>query len=384
MLMDHGEFVLADNVPANEFLNLEGQKLSTSRNWAVWLHEYLADFAGRQDELRYVLTSIAPETKDSEFTWKDFQTRVNSELVGIFGNLVNRVLVLTDKYFDNVVPAAQENRELGLFITEQQNKITDALENFRFREGLTELINLARHGNQLLSEKEPWKTIKTDKELTAATLYDCLQIITNLAILCEPFLPFTSAKIFEMLRIAPDSLSWESAGRLDLVKTGHQLGTASLLYQKIEDEQIEKQVEKLHNTALSQTLKTNTKKVDNNAPAPASETQDGKTEISIDDFTKIDLRVGTILTAEKVEKADKLLKLSVDMGTEIRTIVSGIAAHFTVEELPGTQVSVVANLAPRKLRGIESKGMILLAEDADGKLHFVSPKDLTQNGSIIR
>jgi methionyl-tRNA synthetase len=387
MLMDHGEFILADNVPANEFLNLEGQKLSTSRNWAVWLHEYLDEFKGKQDELRYVLTSIAPETKDSEFTWKDYQTRVNSELVGIFGNLVNRVLVLTDKFFENQVPQAKENKDLEAFTTEQKNKITDALENFRFREGLSELINLARHGNQLLSEKEPWKTIKDNKELTGVTLYDCLQLIANLAILCEPFLPFTSKKIFDMLQIDPSSLTWEDAGRQDLVKPGHKLGKAALLYQKIEDEQIEAQVEKLH-AKTSKPAATKTSKVEttNNTPAssvPATE-KALSAEIVFDDFAKIDLRVGTILSAEKVEKADKLLKLSVDLGFEVRTIVSGIAEHFKPEELVGLQVSVVANLAPRKLRGIESKGMILLAEDASGKLHFVSPKDLTQNGSIIR
>jgi methionyl-tRNA synthetase len=390
MLMDHGEYILADNVPANEFLNLEGQKLSTSRNWAVWLHEYLEDFKDKQDELRYVLTSIAPETKDSEFTWKDYQTRVNSELVAIFGNLVNRVLVLTDKYFDNIVPESKENSYLKSFTGDQKNKITDSLENFRFREGLGELINLARHGNQMLSEKEPWKTIKTDKELTAQTLYDCLQIIANLAILCEPFLPFTSKKIFDMLQLGPAALSWEDAGRQDLLKAGHQLGKAALLYQKIEDEQIEKQVEKLHaNAPQTKTMdqapidKKQEAKTDASA-ASVSISEGLKPEIVFDDFAKIDLRVGTILTAEKVEKADKLLKFTVDLGYEVRTIVSGIAEHFKPEELIGTQVSVVANLAPRKLRGIESKGMILLAEDSAGKLHFVSPKDLTENGSIIK
>jgi methionyl-tRNA synthetase len=388
MLMDHGGFILADNVPANEFLNLEGQKLSTSRNWAVWLHEYLEEFKDKQDELRYVLTSIAPETKDSEFTWKDYQTRVNSELVGIFGNLVNRVLVLTDKYFDNQVPQAKECGELKTFTTDQKNKITEALENFRFREGLSELINIARHGNQLLSEKEPWKTIKDNREYTAATLYDCLQIITNLAILCEPFLPFTSKKIFDMLNLAPASLTWDDAGRQDLLKPGHKLGKAALLYQKIEDEQIEKQVEKLHST-VSKSTPPKISKVD----AANSNTSDAASatvlkplapEIVFDDFAKIDLRAGTILSAEKVEKADKLLKLTVDLGFEVRTIVSGIAEHFKPEDLIGLQVSVVANLAPRKLRGIESKGMILLAEDTAGRLHFVSPKDLTENGSIIK
>ncbi|MBS1625847.1 MAG: methionine--tRNA ligase [Bacteroidetes bacterium] len=380
MLMEHGEFIVADNVPANEFLNLEGSKLSTSRGWAVWLHEYLRDFPDRQDELRYVLTSIAPETKDSEFTWKDYQTRVNSELVGIFGNLVNRVLVLTDKFFDNKVPQGRENTELKAFLAEQHKKVSDSLENFRFREALSEVMNVARYGNQLLSEKEPWKTIKTDKDLTAAILYDGLQIIANLAILCEPFLPFTSQKIFEMIQIDGTALTWADAGRTDLLPVGHLLGKAALLYQKIEDEPIQAQIDKLNATKKPATapiaVETNKKKMEeSSAPKP---------EITFDDFAKIDLRVGTILTAEKVEKADKLLKLTVDIGYETRTIVSGIAEHFKPEELIGQQVSVVANLAPRKLRGIESKGMILLSEDSAGKLIFAIPKNSTENGSIIR
>ena len=387
MLMEHGGFILADNVPAEEFLNLEGRKLSTSRGWAVWLHEYLEDFKDKQDELRYVLASIAPETKDSEFTWKDYQTRVNSELVGILGNLVNRVLVLTDKYFDNKVPDAKECKELKEFITGQRDKISDSMENFRFREALAEMMNIARHGNQMLSEKEPWKMIKESKERTGVVLYDCLQIIANLAIVCEPFLPFTSRKIFDMLKLDPSQYKWQDAGRQDLLSPGHQLGKAALLYQKIEDEQIEAQIQKLHMNDPKAPEKKNMLNTESTAPASepkATEVSGPKSEIIIDDFTKLDLRVGTILTAEKVEKADKLLKLSVDIGYEVRTIVSGIAEHFKADELPGTQVSVIANLAPRKLRGIESKGMILLAEDSGGKLHFVSPKDLTQNGSIIR
>jgi methionyl-tRNA synthetase len=388
MLMDHGEFILADNVPANEFLNLEGQKLSTSRNWAVWLHEYLAEFPGKQDELRYVLTSIAPETKDSEFTWKDYQTRVNSELVSIFGNFVNRVLVLTATHFDNQAPQADECQELKVFITDQKNKITGHLESFHFRDALSEVINVARYGNKMLTEKEPWKTIKENKEYTGTTLYDGLQIIANLAILCEPFLPFTSQKLFDMLQLAPAQLSWDDIGRQDILKPGHKLGKAAHLFQPISDEAIEKQVEKLHSNpqppkgGLNSQIQATGSDIKAVSPSPTEKA--GMGPVTIDDFTKIDLRVGTILSAEKVEKADKLLKLSVDMGFEIRTIVSGIAAHFKAEDLPGTQVSVVANLAPRKLRGIESKGMILLAEDAEGRLHFVSPKDLTQNGSIIR
>lgn len=380
MLMEHGEFIVADNVPANEFLNLEGSKLSTSRGWAVWLHEYLRDFEGKQDELRYVLTAIAPETKDSEFTWKDYQTRVNSELVAILGNLVNRVLVLTEKFFDNKVPQGRDNPELTAFLAEQHRKVSDSLETFRFREALAEVMNVARYGNQLLSEKEPWKTIKTDKDLTAAILYDGLQIIANLAILCEPFLPFTSQKIFEMTQLDSNTLSWSDIGRTDLLPAGHSLSKAALLYQKIEDEPIAAQIAKLNTTkqataAPAPAEKTGKKMEENNGP---------KAEITFDDFAKIDLRVGTILTAEKVEKADKLLKLTVDIGYETRTIVSGIAEHFKPEELVGQQVSVVANLAPRKLRGIESKGMILLAEDSTGKLIFAMPKNSTENGSIIR
>lgn len=372
MLMEHGGFILADNVPGNEFLNLEGDKFSTSRNWAVWLHEYLEDFKDKQDELRYVLCAIAPETKDSEFTWKDYQTRVNSELVAIFGNLVNRVMVLTDKYYEGKVPPAGECDDLRAFITGQRQKISEAIESFRFREALAEMLNVARHGNQLLSEKEPWKLYKTNPEQTGIVLYDCLQIIANLGILCEPFLPFTSKKLFDMLNLNPADFSWEDAGRQNLIKSGHQLGKAALLYQKIEDEPIEKQIEKLKKS----TPKPMEQKTEETATA--------KAEITYDDFSKLDLRVGTILTAEKVEKADKLLKLTVDMGFETRTIVSGIAEHFKPEDLIGLQVSVVANLAPRKIRGIESKGMILLAEDTEGKLHFVNSRNPVNNGSIIR
>jgi methionyl-tRNA synthetase len=383
MLHMHGDYIVPDNVPANEFLNLEGDKMSTSRKWSVEMHEYLQDFPGKADELRYVLCSIAPETKDSEFTWKDYQTRVNSELVAILGNLVNRVMVLTEKYFENQVPQAGECGDLKKFITEQRSKVSDAVEHFRFREALSEVMNVARHGNQLLSEKEPWKLIKTDKEATAIVLYDCLQIIANIGILCEPFLPFTSEKIFSMLNLDSSNFKWEDAGRQNLLKPGHVLGKASLLYQKIEDEQVEAQIAKLKSSEIrNQKADENTKKASAKMEQP--KTEEAKAEITYDDFSKLDLRVGTILTAEKVEKADKLLKLSVDLGFEIRTIVSGIAEHFKPEDLVGLQVSVVANLAPRKIRGIESKGMILLAENEDGKLHFINSKDLTKNGSIIR
>lgn len=376
MLHMHGDYIVPDNVPANEFLNLEGDKMSTSRRWSVEMHEYLEDFPDKSDELRFVLCSIAPETKDSEFTWKDYQTRINSELVAIFGNLVNRVMVLTEKFFDNRVPASKENAELKKFIESQRDKISEAIEGYRFREALAEMMNVARHGNQLLSDKEPWKTIKTDKELTASTLYDCLQIIASLGILSEPFLPFTSAKIFAMLNIDASLLNWSDAGKQNLLKPGHQLGKAALLYQKVEDEVIEKQIAKLKKTADT---RLNTQDMETNSGIPAQ-----KPEIVFDDFAKVDLRVGTILTAEKVEKADKLLKLSIDLGFETRTVVSGIAEFFKPEEIIGLQVSVVANLAPRKLRGIESKGMILMAEDAEGKLRFVSPKEAAPNGSIIK
>ena len=385
MLFEHGEFIVADSVPANEFLNLEGDKISTSRNWAVWLHEYLEEFKDKQDELRYVLTSIAPETKDSEFTWKDFQTRVNSELVNIYGNLVNRVLVLTAQNFESKVPQASECDDLRKVTTELRDKIAGHIEKYEFREALFELMNLARHGNKMLTEKEPWKTAKTDKEATAYTLYDGLQIIANLAILSEPFLPFTSKKIFAMLNLNGDDFTWSDAGRQDLLKPGHQLGKAELLYQKIEDDAIAKQVAKL--TASKQPV-TKVEEVKKTTVENTNEVTTGLAplgpEIVYEDFAKIDIRVGTILTAEKVEKADKLLKLTIDLGFETRTVVSGIAAYFKPEDIIGQQVSVVANLAPRKLRGIESKGMILMAEDATGKLGFVAPKDLTQNGSIIK
>jgi len=374
MLMEHGDFIVADNVPANEFLNLEGDKISTSRNWAVWLHEYLLEFPGKQDVLRYSLCANMPETKDNDFTWKDFQLKNNSELVAILGNFVNRVLVLTEKYFEGKVPDASECSDLKAFMLQQKTKVEDSLEQFRFREALQEVMNVARHGNKLLTEKEPWKLIKTDKEATGIVLYDCIQIIANLALISEPFLPFSSKKLFEMLNLDGSQLNWENIGDMQLVKGNHQLGTASLLFEKIEDEIIEVQIAKLKKTVEQKTESGNQK----------SEIKQLSSEIVFDDFAKIDLRVGTILTAEKVEKADKLLKLSVDLGFETRTIVSGIAEHFKPEELPGKQVCVVANLAPRKLRGIESKGMILLAEDENGKLIFVSPSTAITNGSVVR
>ncbi len=380
MLHAHGEFILPDNVPANEFVNLEGDKMSTSRRWSVEMYEYLEEFPGKPDELRYVLASILPETKDSEFTWKDYQTRINSELVGILGNFVNRVVVLTDKYFEGKVPPSKPSEELQAYITEQRDKIGTSIENYRLREALTELMNIARYGNKLLTEKEPWKTFKHSPEQTGVVLYDCLQIIANLAILCEPFLPFTSSKLFAMLNLNAANLLWGNAGRQNLLETGHKLGAAELLYQKIEDDVIQKQIDKLKNTLPV----NNTPPTQNTKPVQPTEVSAPKAEITYDDFSKLDLRVGTILTAEKVEKADKLLKLSVDLGFETRTIVSGIAAFFKPEEIIGLQVSVVTNLAPKKIRGIESKGMILLAEDEIGSLVFISPKKGMKNGSIIR
>jgi methionyl-tRNA synthetase len=371
MLHAHGEFIVPDNVPSNEFMNLEGDKMSTSRGWSVEMYQYIEDFPNKADELRYCLAANMPETSDSEFTWKDYQTKNNSELVAILGNFVNRVLVLTNNYFEGKVPQAGECDDLRAFITEQRDKMGKSIEGYRFREALAELMNVARHGNKLLTEKEPWKTFKTDPEQTGIVLYDCLQLIANISILCEPFLPFTAQRLRNMLNIT-DSLSWEDAGRQNLVMPGHQIGKAEYLFQKIEDDVIQVQIDKLQKT----------KPVE--MPATQAQDNSAKPEITYDDFTKLDLRIGTITAAEKVEKADKLLKLTVDMGYEVRTIVSGIAEHFKPEDLIGLQVSVVANLAPRKIRGTESKGMILLSEDKNGKLHFVSPKELTDNGSIIR
>lgn len=382
MLHMHGDFIVPDNVPANEFLNLEGDKMSTSRKWSVEMHEYLNDFPDRVDELRYVLTSIAPETKDSEFTWKDYQTRVNSELVAILGNFVNRVLVLTEKYFEGNVPAANENAEIKAFIESQREKISENFENFKFRDALSEVMNIARYGNKLLTEKEPWKTFKQDAAGTGVVLNESLQIIASIAVLIEPFLPFTSAKLFNMLNLDASNFSWVDAGRQNILKAGHRLGKPALLYQKLEDDVIQKQIDKLNSNKKA--MEEKAKAESTPAPASSESTATQKPEIVYDDFSKIDLRVGTILTAEKVEKADKLLKLTVDMGYEVRTIASGIAEFFKPEEIVGLQVTVVANLAPRKIRGIESKGMLLLAEDKAGKLHFVTPKELTENGSVIR
>jgi methionyl-tRNA synthetase len=374
MLHMHGDFIVPDNVPANEFLNLEGDKMSTSRGWSVEMHDYIADFAEKPDVLRYCLLSNLPENKDSEFTWKDFQTKNNSELVAILGNFINRVTVLTHKYFDGKVPNDKPCDELQAFLQNQKEKIADAIDNYHFREALLEMMNVARHGNKLLTEKEPWKLFKTDPKATAIVLYDCLQIIANLSVFCEPFLPFTAVKIRKAININ-QPFTWADAGRADLLQPDLLIHPPFHLFEKIEDDIIERQLEKLHKTRLKQTSPLSMEN---------EKKEDSKAEITFDDFGKLELRIGTILGAEKVEKADKLLKLEVDLGFEKRTIVSGIAEHFDSQTLAGKQVMVVVNLAPRKIRGIESKGMILLAEKENGSLEFATVLNEVQNGSIVR
>ncbi len=373
MLKAEGSYILPDNVPANEFMNLENDKISTSRNWAVWLHEYLEDFPGKQDVLRYVLTANAPETKDNDFTWKDFQARNNNELLAIFGNFVNRTLVLTKKYFDGKVPErnvlTSEDKTTLKTMAEFPEKIAKSLELYRFREALGELMNLARLGNKYLTDNEPWKIFKTDPERVKTILNISLQIAANLAVLSEPFLPFTSEKLYKMLNL--DNKMWKEAGDDGMLKAGHQLNKPEFLFEKIEDEQVEAQVKK-----LLETKKQNEMAEKKAAPA--------KEEIEFDDFMKMDIRTGTILEAEKVPKTKKLLKLKIDTGIDQRTVVSGIAEHYTPEEVIGKQVSVLVNLKPRKLRGIESQGMILMAEDKDGKLVFVAPEKPVSNGSEVK
>lgn len=377
ILHAHGEYIVPDNVPANEFLNLEGEKLSTSRNWAVWLHEYLVDFPDKQDELRFVLTSILPEAKDSDFSWKDYQARVNNELVAILGNFVNRTLVLTRNYFDSRVPNRHELNDLDKECIQQMKiipqKIAENIEQYQFRDALTELMTLARTGNKYLADNEPWKVINTDRERVETVLWLSLEITACIAFLCEPFLPSTSAKIFKMLNLPP--LKWEDVIGKQILETGHQLGEASLLFKKVEDEQINAQLNKLHSG--------NKMVIDQQSTAKKYETENVKSEITYDDFSKLELKVGTIEAAEKVKKADKLLQLKINLGNEVRTIVSGIAGHYSPENIIGQQVCVVANLAPRKIKGIESKGMILMAEDENGKLKFVMPSEKISNGSSV-
>jgi methionyl-tRNA synthetase len=385
MLRAHGNFVLPDNVPANEFLNIEGQKVSTSRNWAVWVHEYLKDFPGQQDVLRYVLCSNAPETKDNDFTWKDFQERNNSELVAIFGNFINRTMVLMHKLCNGKVPPLHQSvlddtdRQLVNDIAEAKSKVENSLEQFRFRDALFEVIDLARKGNKYMQDKQPWivaKELEKDaskQELIDNCLHLCLQLTANLTILINPFLPNTAKKIQHMLKVVDKMLEWENAGKLKLLSVGYSLRAPELLFRKIEDEEVERQVKKL-NEGQPQVVAAPVEKKSEAAPV--------KSEIVYDDFAKLDLRTGKILSAEKVEKADKLLKLEVDLGFEKRTIVSGIAMHFKPEEIIGRQVVVVVNLAPRKMKGITSNGMILMAE-AGGKLYFVNPDEDVAAGAGV-
>ena len=369
MLKAEGSYILPTNVPANEFLNLEGNKLSTSKNWAVWLHEYLQDFPNQQDVLRYALTANAPETKDNDFTWKDFQARNNNELVAIFGNFINRVAVLTQKYYEGVIPTAGEFNDIDTEtlrqITELTEKIEQSLERYRFREAQQELMNMARLGNKYLADEEPWKLIKTDPERVKTVMYVALQIATALAVASEPFLPFTSEKLKRMLQLG--AITWENlkTNANELLKAGHRIGTAELLFEKIEDAAIEKQLQRLENTKLAnkQEAQANTEVT----VAPQKEL------ISYDDFAKMDIRIGTILEAEKMPKADKLLILKVDTGIDQRTIVSGIAQSFAPEEIIGKKVTVLVNLAPRKLRGVESQGMILMVDNSEGKYTFINP-----------
>lgn len=393
MLKAHGNFILPENVPANEFLNIEGQKVSTSRNWAVWIDEYVKDFPGQQDVLRYVLCANAPETKDNDFTWKDFQDRNNSELVSIFGNFMNRTFVLMHKLCNGKVPPLHEaiaDDTDAAMINEFQfakSKVENALEQFKFRDALYEVIDLARKGNKYMQDKQPWilakqtngegQTEKEAQEQIDNCLHICLQLCANLAILINPFLPFTAKKMLYLMKVVDKMLDWENAGKLKLLRVGYSLRAPELLFRKIEDKEIETQIEKLKSGQVT------------GEPLPATSSLQPATQeplkptIQYDDFAKLDLRVGVIVSAAKVEKADKLLKLEIDLGFEKRTIVSGVALHFKPEEIINKQVVVVANLAPRKMKGIESNGMILMAEDKDGKLHFVNPEDAIHPGSGV-
>ena len=374
MLKAHGGYILPENVPANEFLNLEGDKISTSRNWAVWLHEYLEEFPGKEDVLRYVLCANAPETKDNDFTWKDFQARNNNELVAILGNFVNRALVLTKKYYDGRVPACGEltgyDRETIAEVAAVKASLEANIEHYRFREALKDAMNISRIGNKYLADTEPWKVVKTDPERVKTILNVALQITANTAIAIEPFMPFSAAKILKMLAV--DKFGWERLGAMDLIPAGHAIGEPALLFEKIEDDVIQRQLDKLAAT-----------KAANQAAESAQHVEPQKDIIQFDDFQKMDIRVSTILAAEKVAKTKKLLKLTVDTGIDKREIVSGIAEHFTPEELVGKQVLVLVNLAPRELKGILSKGMILMAEDASGKLRLLQPGDTTNNGAVV-
>jgi len=393
MLKAHGNFVLPDNVPANEFLNIEGDKVSTSRNWAVWVHEYIKDFPGCEDVLRYVLCANAPENKDNDFTWKDFQDRNNNELASIFGNFVNRTFVLMHKLCGGKVPKLhtavldEKDKQIIADIEAAKAKVQTALENYRFRDALYEAIDLSRKGNKYMQEKEPWivaKKLAEDPEAQQSIdncLHLCLQLTANLAILINPFLPATAKKMLHMMKVVDKMLDWDNAGKINLLSVGYSLRAPEILFRKIEDAEIEAQIRKLK--AGSQQKPEAPVKSPTEKEEMAAAASDLKPEISFDDFAKIDLRSGTILSAEKVEKADKLLKLQVDLGFEKRTIVSGIAQHFDAAAIVGKRVVVVANLAPRKMRGIESNGMILMAEDAAGKLVFVNGEEGALDGSKV-
>ena len=372
MLKAHGGYILPENVPSNEFLNLEGDKISTSRNWAVWLHEYLVDFPGKEDVLRYALCATAPETKDNDFTWKDYQARNNNELVAVLGNFVNRALVLTKKYYDGVVPACGEltdyDRDTITELSSIKESLENNIENYRFREALKDAMNFARIGNKYLADSEPWKLIKTDAERVKTILNIALQITANIAVAIEPFMPFSAAKILNML--ACEKFGWERLGAMDLLVEGHQIGEPTLLFEKIEDDVIQKQLDRLAEI-----------KKQNMAAEVKAEPQ--KAECTFEDFQKMDIRVSTILEAEKLPKTKKLLKLTIDTGIDKRTIVSGIAEHFSPEELVGQQVLVLVNLAPRDFKGITSQGMILMAEDATGALRLLQPNEKTNSGAMV-
>ena len=372
MLHAHGEFILPDNVPANEFLNLEGEKLSTSRNWAVWLHEYLEDFPGKQDALRYALMANLPETKDNDFTWKDFQSRNNSELVGILGNFFNRAIVLTEKYFDGAVPqkGALDAEEVEYLeqIVKQREAICEALESYRFRDALKEYMQLARLGNKYLADREPWKVIKSDKERVASIVYVSLQLAAALSVLGRPFLPFAAKKMTQMLQLP--EIHWADLST-ELLPSGHKLGKAELLFERIEDAAIEAQIERLRKNAEA------------NAQQQDATVAPAKDDITFEQFEALDLRIGTVLEAERIPKTQKLLKLLVDTGIDKRIIVSGIAEYFTPETIIGKQVTVIVNLAPRKIKGVESHGMLLFAQSGDGVLHIMHPEGGAENGSKI-
>ena len=374
MLKAHGDYILPENVPANEFLNLEGEKISTSQNWAVWLHEYLEEFPGKEDVLRYVLCANAPETKDNDFTWKDYQARNNSELVAVLGNFVNRALVLTKKYYDGVVPERGVLTEYDEATIEELQKIKASLErnieHYHFREALKDAMAYSRIGNKYLADTEPWKVVKSDPERVKTILNIALQITANTAIAIEPFMPFSARKILDMLAV--DNFSWEQLGSMELLAAGYTIGEAQLLFEKIEDDVIQKQLDKLEASRRA--------KMEAEA---AQNVEAQKAEVSFDDFQKMDIRVSTILEAEKVAKTKKLLKLTIDTGIDKRTIVLGIAEYYTPEELVGRQVLVLANLAPREIKGIESRGMILMAEDALGRLVLVQPENKTMAGAMV-